>query len=64
MAERRPRKDREVHLDYAFDRLLAAKLQQAYEILVPDRVRIIGERGGLTGDEDEKRRDLRTGVLG
>src|SRR5262245_11608399 len=33
MAESRKGKDREVCLDYAFDRLLAAKLQQVYEIL-------------------------------
>ena len=43
MAERRKRKDREVRLDYAFDRLLADKLQHVYEILVPDQVRIIGQ---------------------
>ena len=34
MAESK-RRDREIRLDYAFDRLLANKLQHAYEILVP-----------------------------
>ena len=38
MVESRKRREREVRLDYAFDRLLAAKLQQVYEILVSDRV--------------------------
>ena len=64
MGDRRKRKDREVRLDYAFDRLLAGKLQQVYEILVPDRVRIIGSRSALNGDVDEDRGDLRQGVLG
>jgi hypothetical protein len=35
MAEGRKGKDREVRLDYAFDRLLATKLQQVYEISFP-----------------------------
>jgi hypothetical protein len=30
---------RTIHLEFAFDRLLAAKLEQAYAVLVPDRVR-------------------------
>ncbi len=42
MAERRGQERREVRLDYAFDRLFTAKLQQAYEILVPDQVRLVG----------------------
>ena len=41
MAERRSQRD--VHLEYAFDRLLVAKLEQVYQILVPDRVRVVGE---------------------
>lgn len=56
-------KEREVRLDYAFDRSLAAKLQQAYEILVPDRVRFV-RSSVLNGDGDEERSDLRKGVLG
>ena len=38
MAERRSGTQPTVHLAYAFDRLLDAKLQNAYAILVPDRV--------------------------
>ena len=37
----RARYRRAVHFEYAFDRLLAAKLAQAYEILNSDRVRIL-----------------------
>jgi hypothetical protein len=33
---------RAIHLEFAFDRLRAVKLERAYDILVPDRVRIIG----------------------
>jgi site-specific DNA recombinase len=43
------RSNREVRLDYAFDRLLATKLQQVYEILVSDRVRVIGNCSVLNG---------------
>lgn len=63
MAERRPRQRRDIRLDYAFDRLLVAKLQQVYEILVPDRVRLAGERAPVTGESDEDRRNLRSGLL-
>ena len=63
MADRRQKESRDVHLDYAFDRLLAAKLQQVYEILVPDRVRIAGEPRKVTGEDHEERRDLREGLL-
>ena len=38
MAEdRRNGKGRAIRLDYQFDRLLAEKLAQAYELLVPER---------------------------
>ncbi len=60
MAERRRR--REVCLEYAFDRLFPIKLQQAYELLVPDRVRIAGE-GLLKGERHEERCDLRQSLL-
>jgi hypothetical protein len=63
MGERRKSRDRAVRLDYAFDRLLAVKLQQAYTILVPDQVRIISHKPPLNGDGNEDRRDLRQGVL-
>jgi hypothetical protein len=41
MVKQRPIR-RVIHLEFAFDRLLAAKLEQAYDILVPDRVRVVG----------------------
>ena len=62
MADRRPR-SRHVDLEYTFDRLLARKLEQAYDILVPDRVRRTGEQTGLSGETDEGCRDLRPGVV-
>ena len=49
MAERRPSSLPNVHLDYAFDRLLAAKLQNAYAILVPDRAHKIPPRTHVSG---------------
>ena len=64
MAERRKGKDREVRLDYAFDRLLTTKLQQVYEILVPDRVRVVGNYSALNGEANEDSGDLRQGVIG
>jgi hypothetical protein len=41
MAERRGAQDRSVHLEQAFDRLLAVKLEQVYGILVPEQARVI-----------------------
>jgi hypothetical protein len=61
MAERR--RQREVCLEYAFDRLFAIKLQQAYELLVPDRVRVAGEGLKLKGERHEERCDLRQSLL-
>ena len=63
MAESK-RRDREIRLDYAFDRLLANKLQHAYEILVPDQVGIVNKSPASSGVSDEDRRDLRQGILG
>jgi site-specific DNA recombinase len=62
MVERRQRR-RTLHLEYEFDRLLASKLELAYDILVPDRVRIIGS-AKMTGASDEERSDLRSCVIG
>src|SRR6516162_6346202 len=69
MAERRNKRD--VCLEYTFDRLLVAKLEQVYRTLVPDRVRVVGEpapaqAGGskLIGAGDEDGGDLRPGILG
>ena len=54
---------RTIHLEFAFDRLLAAKLEQAYAVLVPDRVRVIG-CAKVTGAGNEDRGDLRTCIVG
>ena len=62
MAERRSQRD--VCLEYAFDRLLVAKLEQVYQILVPDRVRVVGYGSKLIGAGDEDGGDLRPGILG
>ena len=64
MAESCKRSNREVRLDYAFDRLLATKLQHVYEILVPDRIRIPGNSSALNGDANEDGGDLRQGIVG
>jgi hypothetical protein len=62
MAERRNQRD--VCLEYSFDRLLVAKLEQVYQILVPDRVRIVGDGSKLIGAGDEDGSRLRPGILG
>ena len=53
MAERRSQRD--VHLEYTFDRLLVAKLEQVYQILVPDQVRVVSDRSKLIGAGDAAR---------
>ena len=60
----RARYRRAVHFEYAFDRLLAVKLAQAYEILNSDRVRILGAGAQMKGVSDEGRRDLCSGFVG
>ena len=62
MAERLSQPD--VRLEYAFDRLLVAKLEQVYQILVPDRVRVVGKGSKLIGVGDEDSGNLRPGILG
>jgi hypothetical protein len=59
MAERRSQRD--VRLEYAFDRLLIAKLEQVYQILVPDRVRVVGDGGKPIGVGDEDQRQYTRG---
>src|SRR5258708_16215905 len=54
---------RAIHLEFAFDRLLAAKLEQAYDILVPDRVRVVGS-AKVTGAGDEDGSNLRSCIVG
>ena len=63
MGDGRQRRDRQVRLDYAFDRLLITKLQQAYEILVPHQTRAVRD-SVLNGGGHEERSHLRTGILG
>jgi hypothetical protein len=65
MAERRKRKSLEVNHDYVFDRLLMHKLQQAYEILVPDNFRIIiSNPTELVLEDNEDSCNLRPGLVG
>ena len=52
----RHRRSQEIELEYAFDRLLATKLEQVYAILVPDRVRRVDEPTGLRGETHEDSR--------
>ena len=63
MAERSGH-DRSVQFEHAFDRLLAAKLEQGYGILVPERVRAIGADQSVRGKRDEGCRDLRQSIFG
>src|SRR5258705_11708675 len=50
-----------IQISYSFDRLLEAKLAQAYDILVPCRERPVGVRVKEFDDEDGG--DLRTGLV-
>ena len=63
MADRR-RRNHDRHLEYRLDRLLATKLEQVYDILVPERVRRTGEPLGLEENTHEDRRHLRPGFIG
>jgi hypothetical protein len=63
MAEPHPRGGPfRIHIAYSFDRLLEAKLAQAYEILVPCRERPVGVR--VKEFDDENGRDLCPGFVG
>lgn len=53
-----------VELEYAFDRLLSLKLEQAYQILVPEQARATGAGARFKDEQDEDGRDLRPSVLG
>lgn len=64
MAERHDVKFPVVCLEYTFDRLLGPKLEQAYRILVPERVRNLAVESRMKGCNDEGRRDLRQGIIG
>ena len=58
------RRKRDIQLEFAFDRLVAVKLEQVYEILVPDQVRFARAGADVTGGKDEDRCDLRQSVVG
>ena len=62
MAERRSY-DRSVQFQHAFDRLVAVKLEQVYEILVPEQIRAVGAHPRVRSKSDEGRRDLRESLL-
>ena len=57
MAEKPP--ERRIELRYDFDRLFSEKILQVYGLLVPERVRSLGE-----GEEREAGGDLHTSFLG
>jgi len=61
MAERL--RQRGVSLEYAFDRLFTFKLQQVYELLVPDHVRVTRESSATKADSDEECGHLRPSLL-
>src|SRR5260370_29482801 len=63
MGEPNPRGDLfRIHIAYSFDRLLEAKLTQAYEILVPCRERPVGVSGKEL--DNENGRNLCPGFVG
>ena len=63
MAERRPDRRPTVHLAWSFDRLLDAKLQNAYAILLPDRARRIPTRTQHnSGDDHDDCSHIRAGL--
>jgi hypothetical protein len=53
-----------MELEFAFDRLHAAKLEQVFAILVPNRERRTDESTGLKGESHENSRDLRPCFFG
>lgn len=53
-----------IRFEYTFDRLLATKLEQAYEILNPDQVRILRTGADVMRVGDEGRCNLRPGIVG
>ena len=65
MADRQPRQ-KTIELEYCFDRLLGSRLAQAYQLLVPDRVRVTGKRAHEEGRTltDEISGDLCPGLFG
>src|SRR6476660_3573925 len=65
MADRTAKREwRDVRLAYSFDRLLTSKIQQAYEMLAPDTVRVTGEHSGKKEKNRDGCSDLHPGVVG
>jgi len=62
MAEQRDH-NRSVKFEHAFDRLFAVKLEQVYEILILEQIRVIGANPRVRGNSDEGRCDLRQSIL-
>jgi hypothetical protein len=60
----RHRRSHEIELQYAFDRLHAAKLEQVFAILVPNRRRRVTEPTGLRGEIHQERRNIRPSLFG
>jgi hypothetical protein len=60
----RQRRSHDIELQYAFDRLHAAKLEQVFAILVPNRRRRVNEPTGLRGENHEDSRNLRPSLVG
>src|SRR5664279_3967723 len=60
----RHRRSHDIELEYAFDRLQATKLEQAFAILVPNRERRIDESTGLKGESHENSRHICSCLFG
>ena len=60
----RHRRSHDIELEYSFDRLHAAKLAQAFAILVPNRERRTDESTALKGESQENSRPLRPRFFG
>lgn len=58
------RRSPEISLEYAFDRLLASKLERVYSILVPDRARLLGGLSELSEEPHEDCSNLRPSIIG
>lgn len=63
MAEGRNGEVPAVRLEYTFDRLLGPKLEHVYAILVPEKIRVLGEEKEVIGGSHEERRNLCPRVL-
>jgi hypothetical protein len=62
VAERRPTRSPNVYFEYPLDRLLGAKLAQAYQVLVPDKRRAVGATQEVSHEQAGSY--LRSGIVG